>query len=361
MKIRKSNFQTYNLATVNARALLNNVEILKQPGYQLIPVLKSNAYGTGIKEVAQILGHHKDVAMFAVDAVFEAEVVTKYTKKPVLIISPTSVDNMAAIKFSCQLRFEVQSLAELKAFGEINKKCKIHLKFNTGMNRLGFPTNAVPQILQLLKQYPKLEVEGVMTHLASPELPEEDAKQIAIFDNIVEKLLAAGLKPKFIHPTATVGSYVIKSKYANAARTGIGLYGIDTDGLAPGLQPVLKIQSTITHISELKKGDKVSYSGTFTATKPMKVAAVPFGYYDGLPRCLSNRGEIGGYPILGRVCMNITMIDITDKQLKVGDQLTILSDNPDDKNSARNIAKMADTIEYEILVRFRSTIRRRIV
>jgi alanine racemase len=348
------------LATINSRALLNNLEILKRPNYRIIAVVKSNAYGSGIKEIVKILEQSKDVEMFAVNTIFEAETAAKFTKKPILIMSPIAPQNVSRIKFSRQLRFEVQSLAELCAFGETNKKIKVHLKFNTGMNRLGFSPEEIPQILQLLKKYPKIKIEGIMTHLASPKSRGDNKKQIELFDKIVDKFVSAGLKINFIHPAATVGSQIIKSRHANSARIGIGLYGIDTDRLTPDLQPILKIESQIINIIQLKKGEKVSYDGTFVAPKSMKIATIPFGYYEGLPRSLSNRGEIGSCPIIGQVCMNMTMIDITDKNLKIGDIVTVLSDNPDDKNSARNVAKLANTIEYEILARFSNTIERRV-
>src|SRR4029079_172405 len=158
----------------------------------------------------------------------------------------------------------------------------------------------LPAYLDTLKKYPKLQLEGVMTHLADADNELDNnfnAKQLNVFDKQVAHILAAGFRPTIIHIAQTAGSTKIRSQYANAIRLGIGVYGINP--LLPhdaryanleALWPVLELKSTVIKVLDLQKGDKVSYNCTFTAPGPMRVGVLPLGFYEGVPRELSNKG-----------------------------------------------------------------------
>ncbi len=235
----------------------------------------------------------------------------------------------------------VQDIAGLQAFAALRKKVRVHLELNTGMNRLGLQPEELDTWLQELRKHPTLQLEGVMSHLANSENKdgdEDNQRQVEQFDALVAHILAAGFKPELIHLAQTVGSVKTHSRYSNAMRLGVGTYGINP--LDPedrcyadfaGLQPVMELKSTIVKILTLKPGDKVSYDGTFTAPRAMRIGVLPLGYYEGIHRQLSNRGVVGfagaTLPIVGSICMNYVMIDLGDSEARVMDEVTLISND----------------------------------
>lgn len=214
-----------------------------------------------------------------------------------------------------------------------------------------------------------------MTHLADADNETDDSfthKQVAQFDDLVERILSQGFRPRFIHIAQTAGSAKAQSKYANAVRLGIGLYGINPLGERDaaykqlnGLRPVLSLKSTVIKVINLEAGDRVSYNGTFTAKKPMQIGVLPLGYYEGVPRDLSNTGVIthGGelLPIVGRVCMNHTMLDLRGSSVAVGDAVTVISADPNEPNSVPRLAAERGLFPYALLTGLSSSVRRVIV
>lgn len=214
-----------------------------------------------------------------------------------------------------------------------------------------------------------------MTHLADADNEIDDSytnNQVQLFDNLVKSVLDQGFSPKYIHIAQTAGSTKARSNYANSLRIGIGLYGISplipTDKHSRdlgGLLPILELKSTIIKVIDLKKGDMVSYNGIFTAPRPMRIGVLPLGYYEGIPRELSNKGIVTSgnsiLPIVGRVCMNHTMIDLCSTNLKVGDKVTIISNDPSKPNSIEQICKSSGLFNYSLMTGISSSVRRVIV
>jgi alanine racemase len=363
-------FSTHNRIEVSRRAIVHNLELFKKlSGKQVIPVLKGNAYGHGVDIVAKAL-KGRNLAYIAVDGYFEALRIREVSKQPVLVMGAIKPENFKRMKYS-NFAFVVQDEVTIRALGETNKKVKVHLECNTGMNRYGAKPAEVADLTKCILQYKNLELEGVMSHLADADGDDPATVQLAndLFDTCVDTVRKAGGRPTLIHIAQTAGSTASISKYANAVRLGVGLYGINPFGPEhpaynhlKELRPALKLISTITKIIELEAGDKVSYNYTFTAPKRMRVGVLPLGYYEGLSRELSNTGAVRAgetyLPIVGRVCMNHTMIALKDSKAHVGDEVVVYSDRSGDRNSIDRIAAKHQLFNYSLLTSLSQDLRR---
>lgn len=368
-------YKTLNWIELSKDAALHNVRLVQEqhPGFGVVPVLKANAYGHGIREMAQIL-RKANVPLVAVDGYFEAGKIRRLAGHRVLVLGYIRPKNVRLLD-TRRCSFVVQDVAGLEAFARLHRRVRVHVELNTGMNRLGLQPHELQPYLDVLKLFPKLQLEGVMTHLADADNEVDTSftqKQVEQFDGLVEHILSQGFRPRFIHIAQTAGSVKAQSKYANAIRLGIGLYGMnplaesDTEYKElSGLRPVLALKSTVIKVISLEAGDRVSYNGTFTAKKPMRIGVLPLGYYEGVPRELSSVGVImhGGVvlPIVGRVCMNHTMVDVLDSNVAVGDEVTVISADPKQPNSVSRLAIEHHLFPYTLLTGLSSSVRRVIV
>lgn len=368
-------YRTLNLIELSRSALLQNVALVQNqhPSFGIIPVLKSNAYGHGLREIAAML-NRVDCPFLAVDGYFEAARIRRITRHHVLVLGYILPENVRLLDTK-RCSFVVQDIAGLEAFARLHRRVRIHLELNTGMNRLGLAVDELQLYLDIFKLFPKLELEGVMTHLADADNGADNSftwRQVEQFDSQIERILSEGFRPRFIHIAQTAGSVKTESKYANALRFGIGLYGINP--LAPGdphfrdyddLRPVLSLKSTIIKVIALESGDRVSYNGTYTAPKPMRIGVLPLGYYEGVPRLLSNVGMVmhgnSILPIVGRVCMNHTMIDLSATNLQLGDMVTVISSTTGHPNSIARLASTHSLFPYGTLTGLASSVRRDII
>ncbi len=372
-KYLRKEFETLNLITINRAHFLHNLHaIRKNTNLDVAPVLKANAYGHGLKQVALILAEEQDLPFIAVDSYKEALTVRSICRASVLVMGAINPDNFHKMKLS-GLMFAVSREDTIQALGRLNKKIKIHVDIDTGMVRQGISSEELGSLVSLIKTYPNLEVNGVMSHLADADNPVDESfvkEQTVKFDKAVELVLAQGFKPQWIHLAQSAGSTRPQSKFVNAVRPGIALYGINpldpTDSKFGQLQktkPVMSIWSRIIAIQNLKSGESVSYSRTYRAAKPASIGVLPFGYYEGLPRVLSNKAILLSenkkeLPVRGRICMNHTMIDITGTDLKVGDKVQILSDSRSDPNSVQPLCDSFNLFNYEFLVKINEQTRR---
>jgi len=340
----KKVYEALNLIEIDERNLLSNYDFFDDLGKEQIwPVLKSNAYGHGIRQVTEIL-LKRDFEYFVVDGYQEVLEIRKITNRQVLMIGTILPTNFSKIKWK-NLAIMVQDRETLVALGKLNKHIKVHLKVNTGMNRQGVEIVDLRSLIVEIKKYPKLELEGVFSHLAGVDDVEQGKK----FEEV--KKIAGEIKYFHLGATNGVGDII---------RLGIGLYGI-----GKGLKPVLKLKSKITKVREIEKGEKVSYGGTFVAIKKTIIGVIPVGYFEGLDRRLSNKGFVKYknkfYPIIGRVCMNMAIVNFGKTKPKLWDEVEIISNNSKDKNSIEKMAEMAETIPYDLLVGINSSIRRMVV
>jgi alanine racemase len=373
--LTRGTYHPLNRVELDRSSMLSNIALIQgqHHGFEIIPVLKGNAYGHGIVPIAEIL-NSSHCNLLAVDGYFEAVMIRKITNKGVLVMGHILPENVKMLDTK-RCTFVVQDLSGLKAFGALHRPVRIHIELNTGMNRLGLQSGELEGYLKVLRSYPKLELEGVMTHLADADNESDQSfnvKQTSIFDTLVKRILDAGFNPKLIHIAQTAGSPKIQSRYANSIRLGIGSYGINP--LSPldshyhdldALRPVLELKSTIIKVIDLSKGDKVSYNCTFTAPKTMPVGVLPLGYYEGVPRELSNMGVVTAganqLRILGRVCMDHTVIDLSETSLQIGDEVTVISKVASMPNSVARMHTSYQLFSYTTLTGISSSVHREIV
>lgn len=362
----RGTYHTLNTVHVEHAALHHNLEQFRArlPGMAIAPVLKANAYGHGLIEAATLFAEKKPEFLI-VDSLYEAYKIREALRSvPILILGFTFPENLEGRRLP--FHFAVSDLETARVLART--KAPLHLKIETGMSRMGFSVEELPQILPKLKAL-KVDVQGLLTHLADADNPQDNTHtrdQLARFHEAIKLVRREGFTPQWIHAGGGGGEMVRADlKGLTMARLGISLYGVSN--ALPGLHPAMKVTSTIVGVRELKAGDKVSYNGTFVAPGPMRLGVVPFGYYEGFPRSLSNKGcmQVKGKtcPIVGRVCMNYTMIDLSavEGAINVGDEVVVYSNDPTAPNSFAVLAKQADTIPYELMVGLAESIRRVVV
>jgi alanine racemase len=374
-QLRENDFITLNRIELSRERLLHNMAVVagQHPGKAIIPVLKGNAYGHGLEQIAQML-NSVFCPLVAVDGYFEAAKIRDISRHRLLVMGYVLPQN-AHLLDTERCSFVVQDVAGLHALGRLRRPVRVHMELNTGMNRLGLQPEEVQSYLDALGQYPTLTLEGIMTHLADADNEQDDGfthRQAQAFEVQVAQIRGQGFNPAFVHIANTAGGTKVRSHITNALRLGIGLYGInplsERDARyshLSGLLPVLELKSTIIKVFDLQPGDKVSYNGTFTADRPMRIGVLPLGYYEGMPRELSNTGHVlGGHhtvPITGRVCMNHTMVDLTGTRLGPRDQVTLISNNLGAPNSVRALQQNHHLFPYTVLTGLSSSVKRVIV
>jgi alanine racemase len=367
-------FKPLNRVEISGSTILHNFDIFQQlqPSFSILPVLKSNAYGHGLAQITEIL-KSRTFPYIVVDGYFEALEIRKISPQPILVMGYIHPDNFQRINLR-GYTFVIQNKASVEALGKTRKKVTIHIELETGMNRLGVKEHRLLEVLDAIKRFPNLQLEGVMSHLADADNPTNDftVLQVASFDRTVEKILALGFTPTMFHIAQSAGSVKVHSKYTNALRVGIGLYGyspLSTSDSAQKklsqLKPALRVVSTIIKTHDLAAGESVSYGRTFTAKHAMRVGILPFGYYEGLPRVLSNVGSLTygaqATPIVGRVCMNHVAIDISNTDANQGTEITVFSPLPQDPNSISSLCREHGLFEYVLITGINQNIRRVIV
>lgn len=356
---------------ISKKALLENLKEYKKtfPKFLFAPVLKSNAYGHGLVEVAKILDKEK-IAFLVLDSLHEAMVLrNEGVKSKILIVGFTQTENIKNCKLA-DVSFTLTGLEQLwEVSSAMSKNVKIHLKVDTGMHRQGILPEQIDEAVKILKNSKYLQLEGVCSHFADADNDDEafTRSQIAQWEKAVASLRENFPKIKYFHISATAGTFYCGETCGNVVRLGLGLYGINPSPfLKPNLKPVLKMQSIVSSLKKLPTGEHVGYNATYETKKPSTIATVPIGYFEGVDRRLSNCGffKIGnaGCPIIGRVSMNITSVDVSfAPDVKLGDKITIISDSREDKNSAENIAKLTGAIPWEILVHIPQHLRRTVM
>ncbi len=355
---------------IDEAALLHNLREYRQayPDIQFAPVLKSNAYGHGLIPIAHILDS-PNIPFLIVDSYYETLTLRQNAiKSPILIIGYILPEIIKKSHLK-NVYFTVTSLVQLQAINDsIRRPISIHLKIDTGMHRQGLLPTEIHQAITIIKKNSSLQLQGICSHLADADNKINTYNQaqlnqweqsIPFFENAFPQLT-------YYHISASAGLIHTAKSHHNLARLGLGLYGISIiENNKLSLKPVLSLTSIISGIKVIKKGDTVGYNNTFIAKNDMLIATIPAGYAEGVDRRLSNIGqvEIAGIlcPIIGRISMNITTIDITHiPNIQIGDIVTLISNDNSSPISANAIAKMCDTIPYEILIHIPGYLRREI-
>ena len=310
---------------IDLQAIWNNFcAIREKAGVPVCAVVKANGYGHGAVPVARLLEGH--CAMFAVSSVAEAlELRDAGIQTPILLLGHTPEAQMDTA-ISHHLRITVSTPEDMEALSRIASARKdtayLHIAVDTGMHRIGFaPTEASAERCAAASRLPNLEIEGVFSHFATADETDLTAarEQAQQFDAFLTMLQERGLSPKIRHLDNSAGTMNFTHHY-DMVRAGIVLYGIypsdQVDRTLLPLQPAMSWETAVSHVKTLEKGCPISYGGTFVTQKQTVVATIPVGYADGYRRSLSGsfyvliRGQKA--PILGRVCMDQLMVDVTD-------------------------------------------------
>jgi len=366
--------------TVNQKNIRHNIKqfrFLINRDCLLMPVIKSNAYGHGFLEVAKICQHDENVNRICViDSLEALKLITKFPKtKPIQILSFYELDDKILLKLAKKpVIFPVYQLKQAKfldRIGECSKnKIKIHLKLDVGTSRVGILEKDLKEFITKIKKLKNIEIEGVFSHLSSSEESREVTNnQLELFNKLVKIIENGGVHLKIKHITCSAASILYPHSHFNAIRMGLSIYGLHPSKQTTNnikLKPVLSWHTKIIHVKNVPTNTKIGYDGTYTTTRPSKIATIPVGYWDGLSRKLSNTGEvlIKGIrcPIIGKVCMNLTMVDITNvPKTEVGDLVTLIGRQKNSAITAEDMANWADTINYETIDRINPLIPRIVI
>ncbi len=330
---------------------LKNIQDFVGEDIILMPVIKASGYGTYINTKLEA---YKDFKIVAVAMAEEANFIRNLGYKgDILILNQPDINDIDEI-IKQNVISGVSEMSFLKRLVETKQECKIHLELETGMGRTGIKYEDVETFCYTIKQNPFIKLEGVYTHFSVADSDENYTKeQIERFNKGLEVIEKYFDDIKYIHTSASNGILNFENNKCNTARPGIIMYGYESFKGAYGkldLKPTSKLKARINFVKTIEKGDSVSYGRLFIADKTTKVATVPLGYADGIRRSMTGaKVFVNGHTakIIGRVCMDSFMIDVTDiPEVKVGDEVYIW-DN--DHITLDEVAEKCDTINYEIL------------
>lgn len=346
---------------INLESLAENIIEIKKgipSSKKLLGIVKADAYGHGSQMIAQTM-LASGVDMFGVSSVDEGlDLRNIKIKAPILVVGAIpfwAIETAAKNDIAFSI-FNDEHLAACKdVYERTGIKPKVHVKLDTGMNRIGVRAEEGVEFINKVRIADYLRFEGVFTHLAAAEEPEETEKQIARWNSVIDNIDTKGLLIH-IQNTAATFAYDIKS---NMVRVGISLYGLYPDlppgvNYKPNLKQIMGLKGRITNIHNMYPGEGISYAHTYIADKVTRVATIPIGYADGVSRGLSNKiyGMINGKRIkqIGNITMDQMMFDLGDIDANIGDVITLL----DDENlPLDNWAKILHTINYELTCRLK--------
>lgn len=368
-----SDYSASSTAEIDLRLLAGNLATARSRADRaaVIAVVKANAYGHGATEVARHL-EQSGIEAFGVATLAEAaELREAGIKKPIIcLFGIFPEDAAAAIRLNLEpVVYEEHAVAALaREAHRTGTNVKLHLDVDTGMSRVGVTPEEAPQIARLIARQPGLQLAGIMTHYAEADLADSEftGNQAATLSRTINELASAGIDFPLKHQANSAATLSGLIAPGNTIRPGLLLYGLypgrDCANLG-GLQPILTWKSRILYLKRVPAGTSISYGRTFTTARSSLIATVPVGYADGYSRALSNRGQmlVGGQkaPIVGRVCMDLTMIDVTDiPGVSIGDEVVILGQSGNQQITADEIASLTGTINYEVLTSIGSRVRR---
>lgn len=351
---------------VNLDNILHNINAIQQyvgPNVNVIPIIKDNGYGTKINDRLDIFEKTK-IKIIAVAIVDEGVYLRErgYQNDIFILNQPTEAEIPAIAKYN--LITGIGAISFLNKLGQYRDNIfNIHMEIGTGMGRTGINPSRALEYLQEAEKYPNIVIDGIYTHFSSSDCDEEYTKaQINSFNKAINAVQKHLPHLRYIHCANSAGIINFPEAHYNAVRPGLLMYGYyPSDELKTKItvKPAIKLKSKVSFIKEVKEGISISYGRSFITQRKTMVATVPLGYADGIRRSLSNKGHvvINGQlaPIIGSVCMDCFMVDVTDlNNVQVEDDVYIW-DN--EKITVEDIAEIYGTINYEVI----STISDRVI
>lgn len=355
-------------AEVKLKALSNNLRIVKKltRGKAILSVVKASAYGHGAVTVSKHL-IKEGASALAVAFLNEAiELRDSGIKAPIVVLF--DYENVSAVVRHrlIPVIYSISAARELsKEALKNNLQIPVHIEIDTGVGRVGFkPDEAVKKIIDINSLH-GLRTEGIMSHFSDADLRDKiyAEEQLKIFKKIVRELKKIGIKFKFTHMANSAAILSFPKSHLNMIRPGLMLYGYSPFDNNERLMPALSLKSKILFLKRVSAGTPISYGRTFITARESLIATIPIGYADGYSRSLSNQGEVlirsKRAPVVGRVCMDLTMVDVTHlKEVNEGDEVVIIGKQGNQTLSASEIASKTGTITYEVLTSIGSRIPR---
>jgi alanine racemase len=363
---------------ISKSALIHNIKSFRKligKDKVLGVAVKANAYGHGLSDCSKIF-LKAGANYLCVNALFEAEILRKAgIKSPILIIGYTPLaDLKRTVQMNCDLI--VYNEETIKELDKIGLKANVHLKIETGNHRQGIRLIDLPKISAELKRYKNIVVAGISTHFAN--LEDKTNHQYALyqlkeFKKAIHLIQADGHAPHFLHCASTAATILLPEAHFNFVRVGIGAYGLwpsektrlasKRAGIEIDLKPALTWKTIVAQVKEANKGSLVGYGCTYEMPHDGRIAVIPVGYYDGYARALSSKGQvlISGKraPVIGRICMNMFMADVTDiSDVKLEDEVTLIGRQGNEQITAEDIGEWSGTINYEVTTRINERIHR---
>ena len=354
---------------INLDAVTHNLNFYKsklKPETKIMVMVKAFGYGNGSFEIAKLLQHHKVDYLGVAFADEGVELRNAGITMPIIVMNPENSAFSTMIAY--QLEPEIYGISELNAFIKVAQshnlyKYPIHLKLNTGMNRLGFVQQNFDELIPILKASNLLEVKSIFSHLATSDMPEEidftheQLNKFKLWSNeLIHKLDINPIR----HILNTSGIYNFSGHQYEMVRVGIGLYGVGNDVFEDEqLQNVATLKTLILQINEVQIGESVGYGRRFVANRKSKIATIPIGYADGIRRAWGN--EVGYViinnkkaAIVGAICMDMMMIDVTEIDCEIGTEVLIFGE----QLRVTEIAKFWNTIPYEVMTGISQRVKR---
>lgn len=354
---------------INLDAISHNLNFYKSkldPSTKIMVMVKAFGYGNGSYEIAKLLAHHQVAYLGVAFADEGVELRKAGIRIPIIVMNPENSAFSTMIAY--QLEPEIYNITELQTFLKIAEaqnlyEYPVHLKLNTGMNRLGFNEKDFPKLITILEHTKTIHIASMFSHLATSDMPGEKAftlNQIHTFRKWASYLKDALKINPVLHILNTSGIYNFSEYQMDMVRLGVGLYGAGNDETEDAqLQNVATLKTVVLQINEIKAGESVGYGRRFIADRDSRIATIPIGYADGLRRSYGNgKGSvlINGKraPIIGSICMDMLMVDCTDIDIKTGDEVIIFG------NDLRitEVARIWETIPYEVMTSISQRVKR---
>lgn len=363
---------------ISKKALKSNFKAFQElvgSHVKLAPVIKANAYGHGLVGCAKIF-LETGADFLCVNSLFEVELLRQAgVKSPILIIGYVPLADLKKMAtLNCDLT--VYNLDTINELGRLNKSTNLHLKIETGIHRQGFYLEDILKVIESLKKHKYLQLAGISTHFASADNPmshKYSLHQLKVFKEACHLFEIEGYAPRYKHAANSAATILIPEARFNFVRPGIGLYGLwpskevlqtaEHAGMKLKLSPALTWKTIVAQVKKVKKGALVGYGSTYKMPNDGLIAILPVGYYDGYSRALSNKSHVlirgKRAPVIGRVCMNMMMVDVSDiPEVKLEDEVVLLGQQGEEVIIAEGLAELSETINYEVVTRVNERIPR---
>jgi len=349
------------------------------PKVKLLVAVKANAYGHGLVDVSRIL-EKNNVDFLGVNSLEEAEILRRHKiHSPILIMGYIRLNHLKKLEELAHVSIVTYNKETVYKLGRLKKKIKIHLKLETGTARQGIYPKDLPNFINIIKKFPNIEIEGIYTHFANIEDTLNHGfafEQLKIFQNTIISLAKQGINVPFKHSACSAATILYPETHFDLVRAGIGIYGLwsshETQLTAKNrhknifFKPVLSWKSVIAQVKRVKSGSTIGYGRTEKVFRDSKIAVIPVGYFDGYDRGLSSIGNVlikgQRVKIMGRICMNMLMVDVTDiNNVKLEDEAVLIGKQGREAITVEEIANKINTINYEVVSRINPFIQRVVV